>query len=225
MPRFLSPGKGVPLVLIPEYSGINKDQRIPDRSKTAHRKPPVKCFLTGTTPHWYFTGRRVRLKQVTETTQEHRPRKQKADLTPKHRLACGRCHKSWQRRDWLPLAVLFYSFRKQPCPENWARLSDLLISIRRPCGEDWASQAAVVVKNSSCQYKGCRSRRVPSLGREDPLEEGMATHSSVLAWRIPVDRAWWATVHGVAESRTCLKPLSSHTRGEDRQSRSGTSHS
>ena len=46
MPGFLSPGKGVPLLLIPEYLGINKDQRIPDRSKTAHRKPPVKCFLT-----------------------------------------------------------------------------------------------------------------------------------------------------------------------------------
>ena len=46
MPGFLSPRKGLPLLLIPEYSGINKDQRIPDRSKTAHRKPPVKCFLT-----------------------------------------------------------------------------------------------------------------------------------------------------------------------------------
>ena len=46
MPRFLSPGKGVPLLLIPEYSGINKGQRVPDRSKTAHRKPLVKCFLT-----------------------------------------------------------------------------------------------------------------------------------------------------------------------------------
>ena len=37
MPGFLSPGKGVPLLLIPEYSGIKKGQRIPDRSKTAHR--------------------------------------------------------------------------------------------------------------------------------------------------------------------------------------------
>ena len=46
MPGSLSPGKGVPLLLIPEYSGINKGQRIPDRSKTAHRKPFVKCFLT-----------------------------------------------------------------------------------------------------------------------------------------------------------------------------------
>ena len=35
-------------------------------------------------------------------------------------------------------------------------------------------------------------------GQEDPLEKGMATHSSILAWRIPMDRrAWWATVHGV----------------------------
>ena len=46
IPGSLSPGGGLPLLLIPEYSGINKEQRIPDRSKTAHRKPPVKCFLT-----------------------------------------------------------------------------------------------------------------------------------------------------------------------------------
>jgi len=32
---------------------------------------------------------------------------------------------------------------------------------------------------------------VPSLGWEDPLEEGMATHSSILAWRIPMDRGAW----------------------------------
>ena len=43
--------------------------------------------------------------------------------------------------------------------------------------------------------------QVQSLGREDPLEEGMAPHSSVLAWRIPMDRgACWATVHRVAKS-------------------------
>ena len=35
--------------------------------------------------------------------------------------------------------------------------------------------------------------RVPSVGQEDPLEENLATHSSILAWRIPIDRgAWWA---------------------------------
>ena len=32
---------------------------------------------------------------------------------------------------------------------------------------------------------GARETQVPSLGQEDPLEEGMTTHSSILAWRIP----------------------------------------
>ena len=52
MPGFLSPGKGVPLLLIPEYSGINKGQRVPGRSKTAHWKPLVKCFLTREKSVW-----------------------------------------------------------------------------------------------------------------------------------------------------------------------------
>ena len=44
---------------------------------------------------------------------------------------------------------------------------------------------------------------VRSLGWEDLLEEGMAMHSSILPWRIPMDRgAWWATVHGVTMSQT-----------------------
>ena len=42
-----------------------------------------------------------------------------------------------------------------------------------------------------------------SQGWEEPLEKGMATHSSVLAWRIPKDRgAWWATVHRVTKRWT-----------------------
>ena len=42
---------------------------------------------------------------------------------------------------------------------------------------------------------------VGSLDWEDPLEEDMATHSNILAWRIPMDRgSWQATVHGVANS-------------------------
>ena len=43
---------------------------------------------------------------------------------------------------------------------------------------------------------------IPELGRF-PLEEGMATHSTILAWRIPLDRgAWWAIIHGVTKSWT-----------------------
>ena len=48
-----------------------------------------------------------------------------------------------------------------------------------------------------------RETWVQSLGWEDPLEEGMATHSSILAWRIPMNReAWWATVYAVTKSQT-----------------------
>ena len=47
--------------------------------------------------------------------------------------------------------------------------------------------------------------QVRSLGWEDPLEKEMATHSSILGLENPMDReAWWATVHGVAKSRTRL---------------------
>ena len=44
---------------------------------------------------------------------------------------------------------------------------------------------------------------VQSLGWEGPLEESKATHSSILSWRVPMDRgAWQATVRGVAKSWT-----------------------
>ena len=47
--------------------------------------------------------------------------------------------------------------------------------------------------------------QVQFLGWEDPLEEGKATHSSILACRIPMDRgAWRAIVHGVTKSQTRL---------------------
>ena len=59
-----------------------------------------------------------------------------------------------------------------------------------------ASQVAKWVKNPAMH-----ETRVRSLGGEAPLEEGMATHSCILAWRIPMDRgAWWAAVHAVAKS-------------------------
>ena len=60
----------------------------------------------------------------------------------------------------------------------------------------------LAVKNPPVMQK-MQETWVQSLGQEDPPEEGMATHSSILAWRIPMDRgAQWATVHGVAKGWT-----------------------
>ena len=72
----------------------------------------------------------------------------------------------------------------------------------------WASLVVQQVKN----LLAVQETRVQSLGRDDPLEEGMATHSSILAWRTnPMDRgAWRATVHSVAKNQTRLKRFSTH---------------
>ena len=61
-----------------------------------------------------------------------------------------------------------------------------------------SSVVAQIVKSSPAM----KETWVRLLGWEDPLEEGTVTHSSILAWRIPMDRgARWATVHG------CCKEL------------------
>ena len=53
---------------------------------------------------------------------------------------------------------------------------------------------------------------VQSLGWENPLEEGMATHSSILARRIPMDRGGWrVTVHRITKSWTRLSNYAQHT--------------
>ena len=61
----------------------------------------------------------------------------------------------------------------------------------------WVSLVIQMVKN----LPAMQETWVQSLGWEDSLEEGMATHSSILAWRIPMDRGVWrAAVHGVTKS-------------------------
>ena len=58
--------------------------------------------------------------------------------------------------------------------------------------------------------------RVRSLGQEDPLEEEMAIHSSILGWRIHgilMDRgAWWATVHGVAKESNTTEQVNNNNK-------------
>ena len=49
----------------------------------------------------------------------------------------------------------------------------------------WYHISGASGKEPACQFKRCKQRQVWSLGQEDTLEEGMATHSSIFAWRIP----------------------------------------
>ena len=59
----------------------------------------------------------------------------------------------------------------------------------------WTSLVAQTVKNLSAMQEA----QVQSLGGEDPLEKGMATHSSILAWEIPLtEKSGGGTVHGDA---------------------------
>ena len=70
-----------------------------------------------------------------------------------------------------------------------------------PLQYSWASLVAQTVNNLPAVW----ATWARSMGWEDPLEGHMATHSSILAWRIPMDReAWRATAHGVAKSQTRL---------------------
>ena len=58
-------------------------------------------------------------------------------------------------------------------------LKGILILIKGRCTSLQASLEAQMVQNAM------QETWVPSLGQEDPLEKGMATHSSIFAWRIP----------------------------------------
>ena len=66
----------------------------------------------------------------------------------------------------------------------------------------WAYQVTLEVKNLPADAGDIRDMRsIP--GQEDSLEENMATHSSILAWRIPwTNGAWQATVHSITMNQT-----------------------
>ena len=102
---------------------------------------------------------------------------------------------------WLSEASVVQIISKNPIipcvwfsPQYKVRCSEGFSIYLRPPRISLGLPCARRVKNPPAMRETC----VGYLGQEDPLEEGMATHSSILAWRIPMDRGdWWATVHGI----------------------------
>ena len=84
---------------------------------------------------------------------------------------------------YLPLTEIWASLVAQLVDLSW------ILVLERSPGEgigypllySWTSLVAQMVKNPPAM----RATWIQSLGWEDPLDEGMATHSSILAWRIP----------------------------------------
>ena len=107
---------------------------------------------------------------------------------------------TYQQQQQVNKGFLDSSFGKESACN--ARDSSSIPGLGRSAGEgigyplqySWASLVAQLVKNPPAMWETW----VWSLGWEDPLEKGKATHSSILAWRIP-----WTT-HGVAKSWTWL---------------------
>ena len=69
----------------------------------------------------------------------------------------------------------------------------------RGCNESVGFPGGISSKEPTCQYRRLKRCGFNPLGQEDPLEEGMATHSSVLAWRIPRTEEPGGCRPGVAE--------------------------
>ena len=91
----------------------------------------------------------------------------------------------------LPALQLLWSSRGVTHKNCWRKS---LIGIKV---QGWASQVARMVK----KLPAMQETVVRSLGWEDSLEQGIATHSSILAWKIPWTRgAWWARVHGGSQT-------------------------
>ena len=93
--------------------------------------------------------------------------------------------------------------------ELWVEGKTMGLAVESPCLSStlhfWASLAAQMVKN----LPAVQESQVQYLGREDPLEKGMATHSSILTWRIPwtEEPSGLHTVHGAAKESDTTEQL------------------
>ena len=155
---------------------------------------PMDCSSPGSSVYGIFQARILEWVVISSPKGSFQPR----DQTPTCYVAGG----FFTTEPSGKPCIYIHSFLK-----ILSHIGHYRVLSRVPCAI-WTSQVALVVKNPSANPGDVKDAG-SSLGWEDPLEEGMAIHSSVLAWRIPWTEepggAWWAAVYGVSQSRTRLK--------------------
>ena len=118
----------------------------------------------------------------------------------KHEVGCGDKRPVNINESILEEAIHYTEFRvKSICIFYYFKIMCYILYIKRNLLYFYVCTyvpSDSAVKNLPTR-QATQETRVWSLGQEDLLEDKMATHSSILAWRIPMDRgAWWAAVHG-----------------------------
>ena len=89
---------------------------------------------------------------------------------------------------------LLWSLRNEASNQGPAPMNPLRIHFRDTLHPSFLIRASLVVQTVK-NLPVTQVTQVQSLGWEDPLEKGMATHSNILAWRIPMDRGvWWTKI-------------------------------
>ena len=97
------------------------------------------------------------------------------------------------------------------CLASVLGLTAVVATLNWTLASSWALYRVFLVTQKGKNLPAIWETWVQFLHWEDPLEEGITTYSSILAWRIRMDRrAWWATIHGVTKSQAQLTDQAEH---------------
>ena len=141
---------------------------------------------------------------TTEATQQQQQQQQQCTFVRMAKIQDTDNTKSKRSSHSLPVGT---QNSTATIKENPAASYKIIYNIIKWLSNQGLSLVAQMVKNMPAMWETW----VRSLGWEDSLEEGMATHSTTPAWRIPMDRGTWqATVHRAAKSDKTER-LSTHT--------------
>ena len=155
----------------------------------------IYLTLRAALTHWFARSQKHYPAMLTTSARRARPR-QSGSICISSSPSKDRIRKHFKREIW----VIWYETLKmlRLCARSWLEENKVTCSKDGlPRWREWS--------RTHLPMQETWETWVWSLGGEDPLEKGMAIHSSVLAWRIAMDRgAWPAAVHGVTKRQTRL---------------------